>query len=355
MKLRLLLIVFIIGIFVAGCDSQGVNEKKKNEIPEPYKLALDDIKNQDYASSYRYLELTISDFPESKYINDAHFLHAIITSGYISTNSALMDNLHKGVVKAKIDNSNIELLMYYVNTLSKQIDGLEEKITLDVNYLINTDLNSLNVKYFDFNKSTNPKEKEPFEYFKNIGYPVPMQDDFDTTKTNWEILIITNEIKKVVKQDGLDLPCFYSSLLGKSLYMGLDKTIQKQLADKIMFLTENDKYNKIRLDTEELIKKNKLDVPQNKKENDNTSNNALSVSDAKEIINKLKLINAEKNKLILLEDKDLTNVKIPNKNNYYIFEVLDKYDTAADYVYCVNKYNCKIYKYYPDGKTVAIN
>ncbi|NLI14067.1 MAG: hypothetical protein GX425_15980, partial [Peptococcaceae bacterium] len=40
--------------------------------------------------------------------------------------------------------------------------------------------------------------------------------------------------------------------------INLDDDFMKQISSRIMTLTENDKYNKIRLDTEEFIKKNNL-------------------------------------------------------------------------------------------------
>lgn len=42
--------------------------------------------------------------------------------------------------------------------------------------------------------------------------------------------------------------------------MGLEfeKDVQIKLSSKVMELTENDKYNKIRLETEDIIKKNNL-------------------------------------------------------------------------------------------------
>jgi len=79
----------------------------------------------------------------------------------------------------------------------------------------------------------------------------------------------------------------------------------------------------------------------------------LSVDDAVKILNTLYLGHVF-SASDLLQGKDLVFAPIPNKDNYYVFEVVNN-DMAADFVYCVDKYSGKVFKWYPDGKYIAVN
>src|SRR5699024_5276710 len=91
-KLAISSCIFLSAIILFGCTNQTseIDDSTANEnegstalpstqgkeqiIPEPYSKALLSIKSQNYEMAYNYLNLVLSDFPESDYALPAHLL-----------------------------------------------------------------------------------------------------------------------------------------------------------------------------------------------------------------------------------------------------------------------------------------
>lgn len=259
------LVLLLLILLFTGCSSQGVNDKKKNEIPEPYTLALNDIKNQNYDSAYKYLELAIKDFPESNYLNNAYFLKSIIDCAKTYNNAAIYDNINAGLDKGKIffvhakNSDDLNQIKSYTNFLDKENENLKNKLVEDAKF----SLSNLDKNYLKFDSNVPDQNKitvntRHTEYFKKYGTPIPTENEFNDEIKQYNRKMLSDFLQTIITPNTIDLPLYYNKLLNASFYQGLDKNILKQLADKVMQLTENDKYNKARLSTEEIIKEQKL-------------------------------------------------------------------------------------------------
>lgn len=351
------LVLLILIFLISGC-AQSINEKE-NEIPDPYKLALIDIKIQNYDSGYRYLELTINDFPNSNYVNNAYLLKSIIDRNRIYNNIVIMENLIYGMDNGLVfykDNQNSEEFKRWKNfieELKNQIDDSKKRLLDDIAFINTIDGDTL----FLFNDFTidqlNHDTSEPFAFFKKIGTPVPTDNEYDSEKQRYEKLLITISINEIIKDNQVDLTKYYFDLLTVAISLGLDNNVIIQLADKILQLTENDKYNRMRLDTEDYIMKYNLDKPNKQM---GYSEKSLTESDAVKILNELKVAGNGYTKLVLLNYNEISSDAIPDKENYYVYQLIDtRYDTGSESVYCVNKYDGKVCKWLPDGRNTLIN
>lgn len=262
-------LLFLLFLFMAtACGGQtnitANSILKKNEVPEPYKLALEDIKNNNYDSAYRYLELTIKDFPDSKYLNSAYFLKSIIDYNDLYNDVLIMniigEGLENGMVFYKYGN-NKEDSQRMVNYSDTSYNNVSEKKNIFKEEIISVnnaiDNNDIILSDFLINE-INCDKNEPFAFFKKIGTPAPTENEFTSEKQRYEKVLITNSFNRVITNNNIDYLKYYYDVLIVSNLVGLDKEFMKQISSRIMTLTENDKYNRIRLDTEEFIKKNSL-------------------------------------------------------------------------------------------------
>jgi hypothetical protein len=259
-----LLVLFIL-FLVTSCGGQtNIATVKKNEVPEPYRLALEDIKNNNYDSAYRYLELTIKDFPDSNYLSNAYFLKSIIDCNSLYNDvfilNILVQGMENGMVLYKYGNykEEIQRLDNFADTLANEVSEKKNKFKEEIISVNNAvDNNGIILSDFSINE-INYDKREPFDYFKKVGTPVPTESEFTSEKQRYEKVLITNSLNRVIVNNNVDYLKYYYDVLIVSNLVGLDKDFMKQISGRIMTLTENDKYNKIRLDTEEFIKKNNL-------------------------------------------------------------------------------------------------
>ncbi|MDA8228387.1 MAG: hypothetical protein M0T74_11955 [Desulfitobacterium hafniense] len=248
----IILIFYVVAISLTGCATK--------QIPEPYTNALQDIKNGDYDSASRYLDLTIKDFPNSDYFITSHFLKSLIVCGTVLNNADFISQLADGYENGMV------FFKHGEDKERKRLDGF-------VDYIINENakFKEISAKEIDYAlKNFDPTKLElagvitpelqgltesPLSFFASVGTPVPTQTEFDTEYKNYKMDTISYKIQSVIKKDGtVDLALYYDSLLWLSCANSMEKSIKKELASKIIAVTENDKYNKIRLDTLDYMK-----------------------------------------------------------------------------------------------------
>lgn len=258
--LFILLMLFLITACGGQTDKATNSIIKKNEIPEPYKLALEDIKNHDYDSAYRYLELTIKDFPDSNYLSNAYFLKSIIDCSSLYNVVQITSNLVQGLENGITfyNKEEFHQMENYIETIKIEIDNKKNIFKEEV-ILVNNAVDNNDVILSDFSiNEINYDSREPFAFFKKMGIPIPTESEFTSEKQRGEKLVITNSFNNIIKNDNVDYVQYYNNVLIVSNLIGLDEDFMKQTSSIIMTLTENDKYNKIRLDTEEFMKKKNL-------------------------------------------------------------------------------------------------
>lgn len=258
--LLLTICCLVLSACVPQADIASSNNVSYNQIPEPYKLAIKDINNQNHDSALRYLDFTIKDFPDSIYVNNAHFLKCIILRGKLVSSIEITNNLNSGVdvmsasYLSEDDLDDLNLLKSYFQTIQKEQGDIREQyydeIIFSIDLLEQDELSFKNIKSYPVGDI-----KKPFEWFKKFGYPVPTLNEFNAEKLEFEKKMIILFINQIIKNESIDFPLYYYSLLLSSYSLDFEKDTQRLLADKILQLTENDKYNEYRLETQDFINK----------------------------------------------------------------------------------------------------
>ncbi|WP_027356326.1 hypothetical protein [Desulfofundulus thermocisternus] len=224
--------------------------------PEPYKKALQQINNMDYDMALKYLDLTITDFPNSKYVNNSYILESIIYNGKTMANRILIQSLMAGVQQgAEYYNSEErQLINKYFATLQSELNKLEDESRRSIIFVAE----KLNTNQLDFNdvsiKLVQPSPKTSLDFFKSVGYPVPTEYEFNSIKNEYEQEAINYMLNNAIKSGEINLPQYYYDIATLSYYFDYDNELTLKLCNKVLQLTEKDKYNEVRLQVEDFIK-----------------------------------------------------------------------------------------------------
>lgn len=265
MRNRYIFLIFILLMLflVTACSGQintATNSNiKESEMPEPYLKALDDIKIGDYDSALKYLDLSIKDFPESKYVDNTYYLKCLIYCGKLSADTSILKNMTSGFEKGMILYSSDEKTIFkeYITDMKNEYNFMKIPLKEGIEYSL-ARLQKNNLVFDDLTvEQYNLNYLDVFENYSNIGYPMITKNDFYSNRDGLQKEMINFIIMDNAKEK-IDLPSYYNTLLLASIGLGYEKDIQIKLSSKVMELTENDKYSKIRLETEDIIKKYNL-------------------------------------------------------------------------------------------------
>lgn len=240
-------------------SKQNMFKERQIEPPEPYELSLQEINNSNYDMALKYLDLTINDFPDSIYTNNAHSLKCIIYNTKLLTIAVAVTNLSSGLdvmsssYLTESDKDDLKLLKSHLQALQKEENDIKDQFYDEVIFAINSEGQD-KLYFYDIKVDSVGDVKEPFEWFAKFGTPVPTINEFKSDKNEFETKITKLFINQIINNGSIDLPLFYYSLLISSYRLDFEKDIQRALADKVLQLTEEDKYNKYRLETQDIIK-----------------------------------------------------------------------------------------------------
>ncbi|PKM75834.1 MAG: hypothetical protein CVU90_15670 [Firmicutes bacterium HGW-Firmicutes-15] len=258
------IVSFFVFVIICGCNtiknnnSTNMITSAKNVliVPEPYKMALQETQEQDYDKALRYLDLVIKDFPNNdEYIYRTYFLKSVINSEYINCDfkitGALLDGL-KDNVFIKLDER--KRILNDTQALLDEVKTFKTPFLESTTYILS---NYDKFKKTDFSIVNSHDIKETsatraVDWFKDYKTPVPSNDELLVAKSDARKILIGSCLDNVIQEQKINYPTYF--YMTSIIAYEWDKELSKKLLQKVIEITEDDKYNKYRLDAEDALK-----------------------------------------------------------------------------------------------------
>ncbi|MBV6717309.1 hypothetical protein [Paenibacillus chitinolyticus] len=235
---------------------QQETKPKEVEIPEPYSLALKKIESGELDTALKYLDFTINDFKDSPYVYNAQLLKSVLHTGkaQVALNLGLI--IGRGTEKGKTLYSSSD-----INRIKKKFDETKKEMTDQVDLLAEPAKYTLEnysavrdqIQMKKITVKDIPSEVN-LDFFASVGYPIPTDAEFDAYIKNNYIREVSLTLNTIFQEDKIIFPDYFY-FTGSQFYKK-DKALTKQFFDKIIEITENDKYNEVRILVQEDLKKN---------------------------------------------------------------------------------------------------
>lgn len=236
----------------AGKD---IPQVEKEKVPEPYAHALEKIKAADFKMAKKYLNLTVSDFPNSEYAYKANLIKSIISSGEVRSIISVLEDIYQGVGNFSGFNSTKDR-----NFIKKKIDELEsqmeefrkEKVALLDTVYMNYKKSDVSTDFGEVKVEQETPIKD-IDFFKEVGYPVPKESEINEVIEYRMNYFIKSYFDSVFSNGNANYANFYFYAIF-DLYTDVGKSEKDMYVNflhEVMRLTENDKYNEKRIQVEE--------------------------------------------------------------------------------------------------------
>lgn len=263
------IILLVLASMLSGCSS--VPDAKTNNnaavkavasankvaaIPEPYTMAIQEIKEQNLDKALRYLDLVIKDFPDNEeYIYRAYFLKTIIYTDYYTADLALTDALLEGVKDNPfLESGEKQQILDSIQTILDQVDKYKQPFLESTAYVYEHYEKYKNLDFsLHYQRAESSTEAiNAVEWFRKSGTPMPSDDQINSALHDARIYCLGVSLDELIKRNNVNYPAYFYATGGVA--NGWDKELAKKLAQKVIDITENDKYNKYRLDAEDALK-----------------------------------------------------------------------------------------------------
>jgi len=228
------------------------NEESYDEIPEPYTKALSAFNNSDWDLASTYLDLVITDFPDSEYVFPNYTLKSIMKINEYRSVAELISILVSGVDNASslyVEDDYLTI-QRHVDLLKGIVDSTSVELEEIFTYILqNFDLHKgYSAYYHDLSPLTMKNNYNDLSYFENVGYPVPTDLEVEKFLSNHYEAINIQMINEFIEEtDNINyqyLPIFFLGInaLGENYI-----EISEELEQVVLSLTAQDRYNEYRV------------------------------------------------------------------------------------------------------------
>jgi len=259
-------IIFVLGlsILIGGCSANTASSltpskevtKVEVKVPEPYNTMIKNLKEPNLDTALDFANLTIKDFPNTPYAYNAHIVRSLILCGqihaYFNMNIYLSKGIdHMGVLSSKDDIDTVKGFLDKVHDRQIALSALSGE---SFNYILANYKPEIKLDKIDFPtsniKSIDKSDYSSFNWFSDVGYPAPKQSDYDTIVKEIPQKAFYLYMNNVEISNEINYPKYFLT----ASYRTLDKDLEKKLLNKVMEITENDKYNESRINAENGLK-----------------------------------------------------------------------------------------------------
>lgn len=226
--------------------------------PEPYQLAIQELESQNIDKALRYLDLVIKDFPNNEeYVFRAHLLKTMIYTGYYSADMKITSALLEGVK----DNPFLELnetdqLLNKTQSIIDGIDKYKQPFLESIKYVYGhyDKYKNIEISLSYTCDDSGTEAINAVDWFRQCGTPVPSEDQIDSALQDARAYMFGIFYDELIANNKINYPAYFYSSGNVASEWDID--IAKELAQEAIEITENDKYNKYRLDAEDALKNN---------------------------------------------------------------------------------------------------
>lgn len=225
-----------------------------NPIPEPLRLASEQLSSGNIDRAMTYLGLTISDFPGTEAAYIASVVQSSILTAKVQSNTYILSALTKGSENSSSSLLGLEgtrrmadVLEVGIANNDKSRAELEPTVKYVLNnYAIHTDQRVSPV--FEFTPTAPEKD---LSFFESVGYPVPTDSEIDEAKTYAFQYLVQDNLSRLFKDDEtIDYVSYFYSA-SPTMVGGI---YGEEVLNEVLKLTEDNKYDERRIDIQEYLK-----------------------------------------------------------------------------------------------------
>lgn len=245
-----LLVCMALIISLTGCET-------KEPEPEPYTKMIESINREDLTHARKYANLVIQDFPDTDYVYNAYLIKNMIVASELWLDWNKNKLLSNGIDNASVgllEQADIDLLEEYTKELKGKMEDLDKQFYKTTIYLLEHYENVDKVK-ISFPETTEnevfsvDRDLQELKFFSDVGYPVPTRAEMYANDTE--------NIVKIFRQfrngENGEVPFSYDRYFTYLTSVCIDDSLLEKIFNKIIDITEDDKYNEYRLDAEEYL------------------------------------------------------------------------------------------------------
>ncbi len=248
-SMRKILVTLFMFFLLPGCSSQIT---KANEVlpqkPEPYTKMIEQLDAQDLEMAQRYADLVIKDFADSEYVYNAYLVKNIVTASRWTVEKIKYNYLVDGVYQMSSlnDQKDINQVKKYLLDIDNQMKDLATQFKTSCDYILNHS-SKIDLKFPKAPQSlSNPSDRDfqALSWFSKVGTPVPTETEMVQNEKENDLkafYYLTNGFLSAKEFSYIDYYYKVSDIPED------DDSFKKQLLNKVIELTENDKYNEYRL------------------------------------------------------------------------------------------------------------
>lgn len=245
---------------IVTVEKDDTKEVEEPTIPEPLRMASEQLSSGNIDLAKTYLDLTITDFKDT----DASFVATVLKSTLLVAESRsysrVRNSLNKGVDNMSailVEDNEIERLN---TTLTEDFDK-ELKLIKDfeesAQYILSNYKNHTDFKLTDLALDVKIRSaKTDLSFFERVGYPVPTKTQMDDTRKYTYEFLIKEYFGEVFINEELNYANYFY-IAGANLAKIPESKLIEPVMKEVISLTEEDKYNKYRIEVQEYLKKMK--------------------------------------------------------------------------------------------------
>lgn len=241
-------------------ETNSEEANKQNDVPEPLKLASEQLAAGNIERAKTYLDLTMSDFKGTNAEFTARVIKSTILASECQSYSYLRNSLSKGIdniAATLVEKSDLNRLE---KTLTENLE--EEKRLLKEfeetakyileNYKEHADDELQGTKF----ESTITAAPSDLSFFINVGYPIPTDSEMNDTRIYAFESLLSDNLADAVSNDKLNYVNYFY-LAGLNLLKMGESELTNSVMNEVLVLTESDKYNEKRIDIQEFLSSEK--------------------------------------------------------------------------------------------------
>jgi hypothetical protein len=230
--------------------------------PEPYTLAEKEMAKPDFDTMMKYFNLTIKDFPDQKeYVYKAHVWKSLFYVSRMASISTCGERISNGTKRGYVFMKS-DQIYHLADIVDAQFKDMEKNLgdmNTSISYVVNN-YDTGNQYTFSVTKPPTPPDGAPgavalkdLDWFNKVGTPVPSDDSLALAYKTGLIYSFNSSIDNYIKDNMINYPSYFYIMAGAA--GNTDKQLEKACLEKVIVLTENDIYNKSRLQAQEELKK----------------------------------------------------------------------------------------------------
>ncbi|QDH19560.1 hypothetical protein [Saccharibacillus brassicae] len=237
-------------------DTESVSEVedlKEKAYPEPYLKAIEKMNAGDIEMALSYLDMTLEDFEQKDVQLKArtlkNYLLSVKLSGYGSTLLMYLKGADQYKEGAFADTEGLDEAIRVMDDAQERIDKESKQLKTESEAVLEMfqGQRSEPISDEEIKVSSDYITGRGLSFFESVGYPLPTQSEIDTAVSEATHNYYKATVDSLFKDGEIDYAEYFYAVGFALMYSGNYDESAKNNLQKVIDLTEDDKYSETRL------------------------------------------------------------------------------------------------------------